>query len=398
MVSGSSTNADGSAAHIIIAEDTLFGYSYGLGPNGAGVIWSMGIEGQNFRVLHAFSAFGDYFTNLDGGYPVGLVYTNQVLYGATERGGPEGVGTLFRMNADGSDFRTFQNQNVEFPKALVMIGDTLYGPAGSGFCWIFAVNKNDMSSRVFTRISEGDPEELDYSFIFSGERFFGNIRRTGIDHLAQIYVVEMDGSQTIVYEDTFSQFDVNLSVAVGKSVYSEMSILRPRGTPPSNSWGFFEPICDHSGELKLMDSVKFYGLSWELGNPTNTLFKVDIDGSNYTDLFTFPSDVRVEFGGWGLVRWKGDFYGGATGKSLALYKISMRPEIALSISSPNLPQASFANLIPDANYQLQVSDEAQGTYHDLGSSFSITNKPSSVPITIDGSSDRRQFFRLQMQE
>src|SRR5215470_12343831 len=63
---------------------------------------------QTFSVLHTFTpASGPYGNNDDGASPsAGLILSSNTLYGTATYGGNSGWGTLFAINADGSDFTT----------------------------------------------------------------------------------------------------------------------------------------------------------------------------------------------------------------------------------------------------------------------------------------------------
>jgi uncharacterized repeat protein (TIGR03803 family) len=79
----------------------LFGTTSGGGINLSGVVYRVNIDGTGFTVLHKF-------TGPDGGSPAcGLVVWNNTLYGTTTLvNGVYNRGTIFSMDADGTDFRT----------------------------------------------------------------------------------------------------------------------------------------------------------------------------------------------------------------------------------------------------------------------------------------------------
>lgn len=94
-----STNAEGCYPldNFTIAGTTLYGATYFGGTNGEGTIFSMGIDGSSFKVLHTFSALVA-GTNWDGASPNGdLVLTGNALYGTTSSGGTNGTGTIFKL-------------------------------------------------------------------------------------------------------------------------------------------------------------------------------------------------------------------------------------------------------------------------------------------------------------
>jgi uncharacterized repeat protein (TIGR03803 family) len=86
---------------------------------------------QTYKILHAFTA-------TDGDGPdARLVLSDRTLYGTTVQGGitsvyyPNGAGTVFAINTNGSGFvvlKEFNRDDGAFPSAgLVLLGTTLYG-------------------------------------------------------------------------------------------------------------------------------------------------------------------------------------------------------------------------------------------------------------------------------
>jgi uncharacterized repeat protein (TIGR03803 family) len=120
-----------------------------------GVIFRYDVVADHYSVIHDFAA-----QSRDGAKPNSamLVAPDGSLYGiahGTEIWGGPGYefGTLYRLDADGSDFEvlhTFDSMpNGNTPmRSLVMLGDTLYGTTafggvgnnlGNGTVWAFAV-------------------------------------------------------------------------------------------------------------------------------------------------------------------------------------------------------------------------------------------------------------------
>jgi uncharacterized repeat protein (TIGR03803 family) len=131
------TNYDGRvpAAALILSQSTLFGTASGGGNSGIGTVFRLNTDGTGFTNLHNFS--GSLITNTDGGSPLAaLILSNNTLYGTTSWGGTSGSGTVFRVNTDGSGFTTmhnFANNDGANPEAaLILSGNTLVGTTKSG--------------------------------------------------------------------------------------------------------------------------------------------------------------------------------------------------------------------------------------------------------------------------
>src|ERR1700690_4092777 len=88
------------------------------------------LSAQTFTLLHGFGVAGE--------TPVGGVARGPdgTVYGTTENGGAQNLGTLFRVNSDGSgasNLVSFLGNNGSYPEGdLVLSGTTLYGTTDEG--------------------------------------------------------------------------------------------------------------------------------------------------------------------------------------------------------------------------------------------------------------------------
>jgi uncharacterized repeat protein (TIGR03803 family) len=129
-------------AGLALSDTVLYGTTRDGGPLNQGAVFKINLDGSGFATLHSFDDLG----MRDGSYPSArLVAVDNVLYGVTERGGSTGSGTLFKLNRDGSGFTnlhhftsvpasgTRTNTDGAYPSAgLVLSGTILYGTAKSG--------------------------------------------------------------------------------------------------------------------------------------------------------------------------------------------------------------------------------------------------------------------------
>jgi len=151
--SGILTNSDGANphAHLILADDTLYGTAEHGGVAGNGTIFAVSTHGTGFTALHNFSAgrynnFGLY-TNTDGANPAsGLILSGDSLYGTAYAGGNSGNGTVFRIKTDGTGFTNLHSFSAtpRYPEpqinndganpsgGLVLSDYTLYGTTAHG--------------------------------------------------------------------------------------------------------------------------------------------------------------------------------------------------------------------------------------------------------------------------
>jgi uncharacterized repeat protein (TIGR03803 family) len=215
---------------------------------------------QTFTLLHSF-------TGREGANPMGsLILSNGTLYGMTSQGGVAGSGVVFKMNTNGSGCTNLHSfsayaGNGESPNAgLVLSGSTLYGltPAGSSI-GLGLVFRENINASGYTNLHSfaGAPKNgaIPYgSLTLANGKLYGLTMHGGTNDLGLLFRMNADG---IGY--------TNLHVFVGY---------------PSDG-GY--PM----GDL-ILSGTTFYGMASE-GGPGNfgTVFRLNIDGTGYTNLHSF---------------------------------------------------------------------------------------------------------------
>src|SRR6266542_3018846 len=125
------------AALMQASDGALYGTTAGGGGSGRGTVFAVNLDGTGYRVLHRF---GGYSAN-EGQQPYGelLEGGDGALYGTTLRGGADGVGTVFKLNKEGSGYTilwnfTPANQGGSSPHAGLVKGsdEAFYGTCYSG--------------------------------------------------------------------------------------------------------------------------------------------------------------------------------------------------------------------------------------------------------------------------
>jgi uncharacterized repeat protein (TIGR03803 family) len=112
---------------------TLYGITKSGGSNNWGTVYSVNANGSNFMVLHHFN-----YSTTDGAGPLGgMVLSGNTLYGTTSLGGNNYAGTVFKINTDGSGFQIIKNFDYATtgytPEGdLILSGNTLYGTTYAG--------------------------------------------------------------------------------------------------------------------------------------------------------------------------------------------------------------------------------------------------------------------------
>lgn len=113
----------------------LYGTAYGGGTtNNYGTVFRVKPDGQQFQVLHIFGQF-----STDGRHPCGRLAfgSDGAIYGTTERGGQRDMGTLYRVNPDGSGYAilaSFDATTGKWPRGGVIAtaDGSLYGTTDQG--------------------------------------------------------------------------------------------------------------------------------------------------------------------------------------------------------------------------------------------------------------------------
>ena len=139
----------------------LYGSAYSGGPNGYGTIFKINTDGTSFTVLRSLTSA------TDGGYPYrGVILSSNgaALYGTAYAGGPNSSGTIFKINTDGTSFTvlrsltsTADGANPYGGLALSSNGAILYGAAyqggANGRGTIFKINTDSTGFTVLQNCS-----------------------------------------------------------------------------------------------------------------------------------------------------------------------------------------------------------------------------------------------------
>ena len=211
-----SGNEDGaSPGDLVLVSNRLYGTAQTGGSSSAGTVFTIGVDGSGFKVLRTF-------TNADGNQPYpGLIASGNTLYGTTYWGGSSwpnpSSGTIFSLNTDGTSFQSLysfsemaQGTNSEgcCPQGeLILVGKTLFGTASyggpNGIGTIFSVNTDgtgftnlysfsaDSGSPSYTNSDGGTPAGL---LVFSAGTFYGTTVDRGPFGDGTIYSLSLGGA------------------------------------------------------------------------------------------------------------------------------------------------------------------------------------------------------------
>ena len=149
------------AADLTVVGSTIVGTTENGGtgdPNGDGTIFSGNLDGTDFQVLHLFAG-----GTADGRNPVGgVTLSGSKLIGTTSSGGAANDGTIYSLNLDGSDYQVVRSftgtaDDGKNPDGkLLLVGSTLYGTTQNG-----GANGN---GEVYSLAADGSNFQTVYSF------------------------------------------------------------------------------------------------------------------------------------------------------------------------------------------------------------------------------------------
>lgn len=255
---------------------TLFGTTLEGGVFDQGTIFKMNPDGSGYTILHSFSRSGG-----DGSYPQARLLrgSDGWLYGATSEGGPDNLGTVFRITPRGDTYtmlHSFDARNVSRAQGVSALvegeGGVFYairlGPEGA----LFKVNKDGSGFAVlhsFPAFFQDGSWPLAAPVLGNDGALYGTTSRGGTKDWGIVFKVKTDGTGYTVllnHEDNYY----------------------PGSLFPGNFPG--------GANLTLGKDGEFYGVTGGGGNwKSGTVFKLNSSGASHTILYAF-NDVAVPKG------------------------------------------------------------------------------------------------------
>ncbi len=264
---GGTANGGHPEGSLIASGATLYGMTNGGGVNGAGNIFSVGMNGTNYQNLVSFTGADG---PAAGSLPYGsLLAIGSTMYGMTEQGGDNVAGNIFSVGMDGTNFSdlvdftsgggTAHGQNPY--GSLLASGGMLYGMTKNGGTNgnIFSVGTNGTNYRDLVDFTGTGGAAIGQhpngSLIASGSTLYGMTQGAFGNGNGNVFSVGMNGAN---YQNLLS-FTGTGGSASGAGPY---------------------------GSLVLSDT-ELYGMTALGGHGYGDIFRVGIDGSGYQDLYDF---------------------------------------------------------------------------------------------------------------
>jgi uncharacterized repeat protein (TIGR03803 family) len=321
---------DGAAPRsgLILSGNVLYGTASGGGASGEGTIFKINTDGTGFKVLYSFTALDQVaFTNTDGTSPQGTLLLNgSTLYGTASSGGNNDAGTIFAIQTNGNGFTNLHsfviNEGYQPEAGLILTGGKLFGTTfegGTASGIIFSINPDgtDFTNLYSLNADGNDGMNPSCRLAVIGSTLFGTAERGGANGNGTVFSINTDGSDFKVihsFEALDPDNDYNFdgaNPAAGLLVYNgELYGTASSGGPVP--FGFYGTVfeLDPAGlNFNLYDAFDAVSAVFDGANPQSSLtlagntlygvvpngglgnygavFKVNTDGSGFTDLYSF---------------------------------------------------------------------------------------------------------------
>jgi uncharacterized repeat protein (TIGR03803 family) len=212
---------------VVLSGSALYGMTGPSGPNNFGSVFTTDTNGNGFTVLKSFN---DWHYGENPAH-AGLVLSGTTLYGTTLTGGVSNLGTIFRINTDGSGFtllKQFMGYDGNYPESgLTLSGATLYGTTSRGGIsncgTIFMVNTDGTGYTVLRQFTGSDgsiPLNVG-GLVVSGTTLYGTTEFGGISNQGTLFSLNTDGSGfTILKQFTYPEVSPQAGLVLsGNTLY-----------------------------------------------------------------------------------------------------------------------------------------------------------------------------------
>lgn len=357
------------------SDGKLYGATQIGGANNLGTVFSLNTDGSAFATLHSFNS-------ADGASPqVALVQGGDgSYYGTTLNGGPHNTGVVFRITPDGTTTTLHTFGGLAPPNGLNPAGDLLRGSDGRLYGTASAGGSNTVGT-VFAMGTDGSISTL---------HTFGSSPSDGANPVAGL-VAGGDGN---FYGTTLNGGSNGYGTVYSMSPSGSLSTLHSfgnfSGTGQDNDG--FNP----EGRLVAGSDGNFYGTTLSGGSQfLGTIFRIT-PGGVLTTLYSFGSAAGDGSApGAGLVDGKdGNFYGttysGGEGGSGTVFKVSPAGGLTTLYSFGVAGASSSDGANPQAALALGSDGKLYGTTRyggskSLGTVFQISTGGSYKTLYSFGS-------------
>ena len=273
----SAENQDGAepSAQLVQSGNTLYGTASVGGASGLGTVFKVNADGAGFVTLHSFSNFPESgpYTNGDGARPYNsVVVSGNTVYGEASQGGVTGAGTIFSVNTDGTGFKTLHNFFTLPDDGAQPVGGLIL--SGNTLYGITYAGGSAGNGMVFAMNTDGTGFTELHSFsAYSGP---GPVNYDGADPMAGLFL-----AGNVLY---------GTSVNGGPNQDGIVFSVNTDGTSFTRVHAFnFETDGGNPFGGVILSGNTLYGTTSDGGSGgKGTVYAVNTDGSGFLTLHSFP--------------------------------------------------------------------------------------------------------------
>jgi uncharacterized repeat protein (TIGR03803 family) len=264
------------------------------------------IQAQNFSVLFDFNDSGS------GGGPVAPLIQGPDgrLYGTAPGGGSLGGGVVFAINTDGTGYTNFYAFSGDVGSGsqpnggLLLSGNTFFGTTaqGAGTGTIFALAADGSSYTTLHSFSTRYGYHPLATLIMSGSTLYGTTEYGGPNNFGTLFSFNTTNNY-------FTNFYNFTNSAIGEYPYAGLVVSGNRlyGTTyqgGSNNWGTVFAVDTDGGNFTnlynfaysdganpygglLLVGNRLYGTTYQGGPGAGNIFAINTDGSGFTNIYNF---------------------------------------------------------------------------------------------------------------
>jgi uncharacterized repeat protein (TIGR03803 family) len=259
---------------------------------------------NGFTILHSFNQ------STEGGRPMGgLILSGSTLYGAVATGGQNSDGAVFSISTNGANFDVLHSfsygEGDEPDSSLALGGSTLYGvtlgggPNAKGVLYSVSTDGTDFKIvHAFAGGSADGSSPIRNAPTLLGTKLYGTTIYGGQTNQGAFYSVNCDGTGFTVLHS----FEGTASDGSGPAMGLTSIGSKLYGTTSRTIFSFdtanglYTTVAQlggvTTGELQVHGST-LYGMT------SNWIYRINVDGSDYRILYSFPNDPHKPVWGCG---------------------------------------------------------------------------------------------------
>jgi uncharacterized repeat protein (TIGR03803 family) len=440
------TNIDGNLPYdwggLALSGNTLFGTTIYGGVYGLGTVFAINTDGTSYTNLHSFQG------TTEGERPyASLVVSGSTLFGTTVFGGRSGVGTVYKLKTDGTDFTTLHefgsgtvsgDDDVGWPGGLIVSSNVLFGTAGGGLAGatVFKIGTDGSGFANLYKFPAGDFEPS--TLVSSADTLYGTSSGGGDYGFGLVFALKTDGTGFRVLHSFGADASTNSSIVssdgIGPSSRLLLSDTKLYGTAAGGGrWGsgtvfalnidgtgfsvlhhmaplvvcwapcwWCATICTNNegGNLQAglaLSGNVLYGIADRGGSSgPGTVFALDVDGAGFQTLYSFSvsdggsSDAELVASGNSLY---GVTPSGGSAINGTVFSLSVPPpgpQLAIT-STKGAVVLTWPTNLTDFTLQSTMNLGPSAVWTPVGPGATLANEQNTVTRS---TSEKQQFYRL----